>query len=222
VGSLDRILVEAKLFLAVWTTSWTGPILARPLPAFGKATGRLKCDGSRLLVRLPTTNTFEASKLKLRDGTAVTLRVAGADDGPKTRGAFLDLERDTVYTRFFGYRAGVSDAELGLITGADFERLAALLVTIGAGEHEVVIGGASYFVSGPQRRKTFSMGRFPWQCDMRVMWSMCWAQTCWRFGVSEGITNAAHRGREGCYAEPPSYDCYNRSRCCRIVPRATE
>ena len=164
VGSLDRILVEAKLFLAVWTTSWTGPILARPLPAFGKATGRLKCDGSRLLVRLPTTNTFEASKLKLRDGTAVTLRAAGADDGPKIRRAFLDLERDT---QFFGFKADVSDAELGLIMGADCERAAALLVTIGA---------ASYFVSGPQRRKTFSMGRFPWRCDMRVMWSMCWLE----------------------------------------------
>jgi hypothetical protein len=35
----------------------------------------------------------------LRDGTAVTLRAAGADDGPKIRRAFLDLERDT---QFFG------------------------------------------------------------------------------------------------------------------------
>jgi GNAT superfamily N-acetyltransferase len=34
------------------------------------------------------------------------------------------------------------------VTGADFERAVALLVTIGAGEDEVVIGGASYFVSG--------------------------------------------------------------------------
>jgi GNAT superfamily N-acetyltransferase len=62
--------------------------------------------------------------------------------------AKLNLERDTVYTRFFGYKADVSDAELGRITGADFERAVALLVTIGAGEDEVVIGGASYFVSG--------------------------------------------------------------------------
>ena len=84
----------------------------------------------------------------LRDGTAVTVRAAGADDGPKIRRAFLNLERDTVYTRFFGYKADVSDAELGRITGADFERAVALLVTIGAGEDEVVIGGASYFVSG--------------------------------------------------------------------------
>ena len=84
----------------------------------------------------------------LRDGTAVTVRAAGANDGPEIRRAFLNLERDTVYTRFFGYKADVSDAELGRITGADFERAVALLVTIGAGEDEVVIGGASYFVNG--------------------------------------------------------------------------
>jgi hypothetical protein len=47
----------------------------------------------------------------LRDGTAVTVRAAGANDGPKIRRAFLNLERDTVYTRFFGYTADVSDAE---------------------------------------------------------------------------------------------------------------
>ena len=76
----------------------------------------------------------------LRDGTAVTVRAAGANDGPKIRRAFLNLERDTVYTRFFGYKADVSDAELGRITGADFERAVALLVTICAGEDEVVIG----------------------------------------------------------------------------------
>jgi len=63
----------------------------------------------------------------LRDGTAVTVRAAGANDGPKIRRAFLNLERDTVYTRFFGYKADVSDAELGRITGADFERAVALL-----------------------------------------------------------------------------------------------
>ena len=37
----------------------------------------------------------------LRDGTEVTVRAAGANDGPKIRRAFLNLERDTVYTRGF-------------------------------------------------------------------------------------------------------------------------
>jgi RimJ/RimL family protein N-acetyltransferase len=83
----------------------------------------------------------------LRDGTAVTVRAAHASDGPKIRRAFRNLERYTIYTRFFGYKADVSDAELSRITGADFERAVALLVTIGTGEAEVVIGGASYFVT---------------------------------------------------------------------------
>jgi len=62
------------------------------------------------------------------------------------RRAFQNLERDTVYTRFFGYKADVSDVDLARITGADFETRVALLATIGAGEDEVVIGGASYVV----------------------------------------------------------------------------
>ena len=84
----------------------------------------------------------------LKDGTAVTVRAARAGDGPKIRRAFRNLDQDTVYTRFFGYKADVSDVELARITGADFEATVALLVTIGAGEDEVVIGGASYAVEG--------------------------------------------------------------------------
>ena len=70
----------------------------------------------------------------LRDGTAVTVRAARTNDGPKIRRAFQNLERDTVYTRFFGYKAAVSNVELARITAADFETRVALLVTIGAGE----------------------------------------------------------------------------------------
>jgi RimJ/RimL family protein N-acetyltransferase len=40
----------------------------------------------------------------------------------------------------------VSDADLARITGADFKTTVALLVTTGAGEDEVVVGGASYVV----------------------------------------------------------------------------
>ncbi len=81
----------------------------------------------------------------LRNGTPITLRAARADDGPRIRRAFRNLDHDTTYTRFFGYKADVSDTELERITGADFDREVALLVTIGAGNDEVVIGCASYF-----------------------------------------------------------------------------
>jgi len=84
----------------------------------------------------------------LRDGTVVTVRAARADDGPKIRRAFQNLDRDTVYTRFFGYKADVSDADLARITAADFKRTVALLVT-GARKDDVVVGGASYVVVGP-------------------------------------------------------------------------
>jgi GNAT superfamily N-acetyltransferase len=81
----------------------------------------------------------------LRDGTPITLRAARADDGPTIRRVFRNLNRDTIYTRFFGYRSDVSDAELERITGADFDRDVALLITIGSGAEEVIIAGASYF-----------------------------------------------------------------------------
>ena len=87
-----------------------------------------------------------ASHETLRDNTTVTVRSARADDGPRIRRAFHHLKRDTVYSRFFGYKADLSEAELTRITAADFDRVVALLVTVGAAEDEVVIGGASYIV----------------------------------------------------------------------------
>ena len=90
----------------------------------------------------------------LKNGTPITLRAVRADDGPKIWRAFKNLNRDTVYSRFFGYKSDVSDAELEQITGVDFDRDVALLVTIGSGDKEVVIGGASYFAveAGPSAR----------------------------------------------------------------------
>lgn len=84
-------------------------------------------------------------KAIIKDGTPVTIRAARTDDRPKIRRAFRNLSRDTVYTRFFGYKSDVSDAELQRITGSDFNREVALLVTIASGDEEVVIGGGSYF-----------------------------------------------------------------------------
>ena len=81
----------------------------------------------------------------LRDGTRATIRAARPGDAPKILQAFRNLRQETVYTRFFGYKSDVSDVELKRITDADFSHDVALLVTIGSGDEEVVIGGASYF-----------------------------------------------------------------------------
>ncbi len=84
----------------------------------------------------------------LKDGTVVTVRVPRPGDETRIRTAFHNLERETVYTRFFGYKSEVTDAELERITGVDCVRDMALVVTIGEGRAEVVIGGASYFAIG--------------------------------------------------------------------------
>ena len=91
----------------------------------------------------------------LRNGISVTLRAVRADDGPKVRRAFSKLNLDTIYTRFFGYKKDVSDAELVRVTGVDFDRDFVLLVTIGSGESEEIIGGASCFIitSGSASRR---------------------------------------------------------------------
>jgi GNAT superfamily N-acetyltransferase len=53
---------------------------------------------------------------------------------------------ETIYTRFFTNKAEIGDADLERVTGADFDRTVALLATIGSGDAEIVIGGASYAV----------------------------------------------------------------------------
>jgi RimJ/RimL family protein N-acetyltransferase len=86
-----------------------------------------------------------AEKETLKDGTVVTVRAVRPDDGDKIHQAFKSLDRATVYNRFFGYKADVTEAELAHITGVDFQRDVALLVTTGSGADEMVIGGAAYF-----------------------------------------------------------------------------
>ena len=79
----------------------------------------------------------------------VTVRAVRPDDNDRIRRAFELLDRRTVRNRFMGYKRDVSDAELDHITGVDFDRDVALLVTIGSGDEEVVVGGASYFALDP-------------------------------------------------------------------------
>ncbi|MCC7287311.1 MAG: GNAT family N-acetyltransferase [Burkholderiaceae bacterium] len=82
----------------------------------------------------------------LRDGTPVTIRAARADDRERLVAAFRKLEPRTVYTRFFSLVKEIPAQALGLIDAVDFDRIGALVVTLGTGDDEVVIGGASYVV----------------------------------------------------------------------------
>lgn len=80
----------------------------------------------------------------LRDGRAVTIRLMRPDDKERLIEAFAKLDRQSIYTRFFSFRKELPPGPLNRIDRIDLVRLAALVVTLGAGEDETVIGSASY------------------------------------------------------------------------------
>jgi GNAT superfamily N-acetyltransferase len=58
------------------------------------------------------------------DGTVVTVRAARDDDGPKICRAFQNLDRDTVYTRFFGYKTATRverSGDVAFLVDEDFQ-----------------------------------------------------------------------------------------------------
>lgn len=84
------------------------------------------------------------SQMHLKNGLLVTIRAIHPDDKAKLKAAFEKLESNSVYTRFFGYKKELTDAELETATAVDFKSTVALVATIGRGEREVIIAGARY------------------------------------------------------------------------------
>jgi RimJ/RimL family protein N-acetyltransferase len=93
-------------------------------------------------------------QVALRDGTAVRIRMARADDRPKLEAAFKELDPQTIYTRFFSFRRGISETEVERLEAADPDHYILLLATIGSGADETVIAAANCVVldaAGPGR-----------------------------------------------------------------------
>jgi len=81
----------------------------------------------------------------LKDDTPVVVRGIRPDDAAGVIEAFKSLDPQSVYTRFFTYKKGFSDAELSQITDVDFGRVVALVVTMPGEGSEKLIGGGRYF-----------------------------------------------------------------------------
>lgn len=88
----------------------------------------------------------------LRDGTEVTVRAMRADDAPAIRAAFGELDRDSVYRRFFSLKKELSAAELKQLADVDFDNVVALVVTRKLSDGEVLIAGGRYAVEPDHRR----------------------------------------------------------------------
>ena len=93
-------------------------------------------------------------QVTLRDGAPVRIRMARADDRPELEAAFEGLDRQTVYTRYFSFRKGLSEAEFERLEAADPDRYFLLVATVGSGADETVIAAANCVVldaAGPGR-----------------------------------------------------------------------
>jgi RimJ/RimL family protein N-acetyltransferase len=91
----------------------------------------------------------------LRNGLAVTIRALRADDREKIARAVRGLERESIYTRLFSYRAELTETALDRIMHFDPASEVVLVVTIGSGTAETVIGSGRYIVGpGDQGRRS--------------------------------------------------------------------
>ena len=82
----------------------------------------------------------------LRNGMAVTIRAIRPEDKTRLASAFKNLDRESVYTRFFHYVRELTDQDLRRATEVDFDREVALVVTTHCGDEETVIGAGRYVV----------------------------------------------------------------------------
>jgi len=83
----------------------------------------------------------------LRNGLAVTIRPLRADDRDRIAQAFERLGPESIYMRMFSYRTELTETGLDRIMSVDPAREAALVVTVGAGDDEAVIGTGRYIGS---------------------------------------------------------------------------
>jgi GNAT superfamily N-acetyltransferase len=73
------------------------------------------------------------------------IRAVRPDDKERLHAAFGELEKTSIYTRFFGHRKELTEAELEQATNVDFDRVVALwATTIDSGGAEIIIGGGRY------------------------------------------------------------------------------
>ena len=82
----------------------------------------------------------------LKSGIEVRVRSIRPDDKDRLVKAFKNLDPESIYTRFFHHKKMLTAEELKAATELDFESAVALVLTIGAGEHETIIGAGRYAV----------------------------------------------------------------------------
>lgn len=85
-----------------------------------------------------------AQTIQLRDGSPALVRAIRADDRQRLQTAFLALDPESVYLRYFAYKRELTEADLDRMCKPDFVERVVLVVTVGAGADEIIIGSGGY------------------------------------------------------------------------------
>jgi len=85
----------------------------------------------------------------LKGGLSATVRALRPDDRERVARAVRGLDRDSVYYRLFSYRKELTEAGLDRIMHFDPQSEVVLLMTVGDGEDERIIGSGRYVVTAP-------------------------------------------------------------------------
>jgi len=87
----------------------------------------------------------------------VSIRPVRPDDKQHIVQAFHELDRRSVYLRFFTYKKELSAEELRQATECDGAGEAVLVATVGSGENEIIVGLGSYVRSGAAAEIAFAV-----------------------------------------------------------------
>ena len=81
---------------------------------------------------------------QLHDGRPALLRAIRPDDRERLAAAFLALEPESVYLRYFSFKSELTPTDLDRLCAPDFRERVVLVVATGAGADETIIGSGGY------------------------------------------------------------------------------
>ncbi len=80
----------------------------------------------------------------LRNGAAAVVRAIRPDDRERLQNAFLALEPESVYLRYFSFKHELSEADLDRLCDPDFHERVVLVVTQLTDAGEIIVGSGGY------------------------------------------------------------------------------
>ncbi len=82
--------------------------------------------------------------ITLRSGAPAIVRAIRPDDRERLQTGFRALDPESVYLRYFSYKAELTEADLDRLCNPDFRERVVLVVTQDSGGDEIIVGSGGY------------------------------------------------------------------------------